>query len=768
LAEFGVGPNIQEGVTLDIHAGNILCSVAVLALLALGLSAGASIPTGKDLERAVASASRPFVLLDEQELAALRKAVQSDGPKRAAYLQPMGEGESEYAGAGVLAIANRWLKADIRIPAHGGHAHYFFCDCGTQLTLPDDLQPRPEYTCPACGKKYSGERFDAAVRCFKHHQLANAALHLAVAYGIEQNRKYSDKAAEILRKYAEVYPGPHTSPTAGGILFQSLNEAMWIIPLAQAYDLIYDSGSLSAADKKSIEDRLFRPAAEGIRASGLGGNWGSWHLSAVGVVGFAIRDAGMVEYAIKAFQAQISGVLGEDGLWPESVHCYHFFPLQAFVFFTEASARAGIDLYNWEAKPGKSLKSMFTAPLEYMYPNFQLPAINDGWYAAWLPLNLYEVARRRWDDPAFAWALDAGYEVEAEAQKTVLTKSMSHLGGAPLYGFLLGPEQPEKPAAPVFKSTNFDHFGLCTLRNENTMLTFHYGRFLGHGHLDKLSFTLYSNNTLLAPDYGTPGYGSQILHWYQSTESHNTVVVDGKSQARSAENATDAFFSGKLAQFAQATSKEIYPGVTQTRKILLIGNACFIVDDLASPNAHQFDWLIHCEGFPWVSSKHTPAKIDTSAYPNVAFGRTDHISHGYRVNWKSPTCDLAFGIWCDGADVGLGKCPAETDARHASMLMCRKRGRKVRFVAALLPTKPGSVSQLTRTGGLIQASYDGQTYYLGTGPGGQGELTTDGELAAVRVSNGEVTGAVLVHGSWLKWQGKTLIERASKVGCAEL
>ena len=750
---------------MDMHVTNLFCSAAFMALLSLGMSAGASIPQGKELQRVVASASRPFVLVNGQELAALRQAVKMDGPKREAYLQPMGAGESEYAGAGVLAIANRWLTADIRIPEHGGHAHHFYCDCGTQLTLPSDLQPRAEYTCPACGKKFSGERFDAAVRCFHHHQLANAALHLAVAYGIEQDRKYADKAAEILRKYAEVYPGPHTSATAGGMLLQSLNEAMWVIPLAQAYDLIYDSGSLTDADKKQIEDRLFRPAAEGIRACGLGGNWGSWHLSAVGVVGFAIRDASMVEYAVKAFQAQISGVLGDDGLWPESVHCYHFFPLQAFVFFTEASVRAGIDLYNWEAKPGKSLKSMFTAPLEYMYPNFQLPAINDGWYAAWLPLNLYEVARRRWDDPAFAWALDTGYEVEA--QRKALGKSLSGLGGAPLYGFLLGPEKPEKPAAPVFASTNFDHFGLCTLRNDNAMLTFHYGRFLGHGHPDKLSFTLYANNTLLAPDYGTPGYGSKILQWYQSTASHNTVVVDGKSQARSAENAIDVFFAGKVAQFAQATSKEVYPGVTQTRKILLIGNACFIVDDLTGKNAHQFDWLIHCEGFAHVSSTHTPAKFDVSAYPNVAFGRTDHINRGYRVNWKSPESDLAFGIWCDGAAVGLGKCPAETDARRASFLVCRQRGKKTRFVAALLPTKAGSVSELARTGGLIQASYDGETYYLSTGPGGEGELTTDGELAAVRVSNGEATGAVLVGGSWLKWQGKTLFERASKAECVE-
>ena len=758
-------------MTLD----SIMC--AAMALLIVSISAAAPVPEGKDLERLVASAPRPFVLINEHELVALRAAVKTDGPKREAYLQPMGEGESEYAGAGVLAIANRWLKADIRIPSRGGHAHHFYCDCGTQLTLPPDLEPRPSYTCPACAKTFSGDRYDNAVRCFHHHQLANGALQLAVAYGIEQDRKYSDKVAEILRKYAEAYPGPHTNHLEGGIIYQSLNEAMWVIPLAQAYDLIYDS--LSDADRQLIEDRFLRPAAEGIQRCGTGGNWGSWHLSAVGVVGFAIRDAAMVQFAVKAFQQQIKDQLGDDGLWPESVHCYHFFPLQAFIFLTEASERAGIDLYNWEPKPGKGLKSMFTAPLEYMYPNFQLPAINDGWYAAFLPLDLYEVARRVWDDPEFEWVQDYGYEIEADARKKVLARSMAHLGGAPLYRFLLGPERPERPVAPVFASTRYPNFGLCTLRNEQTMLTFHYGRFLGHGHPDKLSFTLFSRDTLLAVDYGTPGYGSKILGWYKSTASHNTVVVDGKSQAGSKDNTIDTFFAGKDAQFAEATARDTYPGVAHTRKILLIGDACFIIDDLhglptpehpepvEGAQAHTFDWLIHCEGFARVLGERPAAQIDVVAYPSVAFSRTEQIGEGYRVNWTTDTCELALGIWSDGAEVGLGKCPAESDARHASMLMVRSQGREARFVAALLTARPGSPQELSRTGGIVQAETGGATYYLSTSPTNQGDLTTDGELAAVRVKNGAVTGAVLIQGSWLKWKGKALVERGQKVDCAE-
>ena|ERR1041385_579978 len=62
------------------------------------------------------------------------------------------------------------------------------------------------------------------------------------------------KAAEILLRYAEAYPGPHTSNLEGGMIYQSLDESMSVIPLAQAYDLIYES--LNESKRKKIEDFL--------------------------------------------------------------------------------------------------------------------------------------------------------------------------------------------------------------------------------------------------------------------------------------------------------------------------------------------------------------------------------------------------------------------------------------------------------------------------------------------------------------------------------
>ena len=89
--------------------------------------------------------------------------------------------------------------------------------------------------------------------------------------------------------------------------------------------------------------------------------------------------SGFIDFATQQFKAQIKDQLGDDGLWPESINTYHFYPLDGFLAFVEAAANNGDNLYDWEPKPGKGIKAMFTAPLRYAYPNMRLAAINDGW-----------------------------------------------------------------------------------------------------------------------------------------------------------------------------------------------------------------------------------------------------------------------------------------------------------------------------------------------------------------------------------------------------
>src|ERR1035441_2954991 len=224
---------------LNLHARSLLLLAACLVSLASG-SLGAS-----------AFPKRPFVLLNEDELAALRSDLAKTGWKASLYRADRGFTVMG-SGRGVRANADLWLKRPIEIPTRGGHFHQFFCVDGDRLELPKDQRfvPGP-YRCPKCGKQYSGVKFALALRRVVHGWLAQAALDLALVGAIEHKPEYAAKAAEILSAYAAAYPGPHTDALTGGMIYQSLDEAMWVVPLAQAYDLIYSD--LSSGQRVKIE-----------------------------------------------------------------------------------------------------------------------------------------------------------------------------------------------------------------------------------------------------------------------------------------------------------------------------------------------------------------------------------------------------------------------------------------------------------------------------------------------------------------------------------
>jgi len=727
------------------------------------------------IERILSSVTRPFVLINERELSVLRRGLTKDGWKRALYLQPARQFHGTHVGEGLLSVANRWVESPIVIPARGGHYHHFFCHCGARLTIPPNFTVGGNYTCSACGMTFAGENYDGAVRYLHHNHLSGAALACALVYAIEKDRVYSDKAAEILLGYSEAYPGPHTDSTTGGMMLQSLCEAVWVIPLAQAYDLIYYSRSLNEPLREQLEARLLRPIAEGLKSIGIAGNWGSWHLAAVGVLGLAIKAADLVRYALESFQTQLIKEIGSDGLWPESVHTYHFYALTALIQLAEACHRAGIDIYSWEPLPGRSLKTLFTAPLQYVYPSFRLPAINDGWYDAFLPLDLYEIAHRRWDDPTFAWVLKRGYRFGEAPINADQREHVRDLQRRSYFAFLFGRDLPGRSSPPVMKSHDFHHIGICTLRRDDEiMVTFDYGPFYGHGHLDKLSFTLYARDTLLLPDYGTPGYGSSALSYYSSTFSHNTVVVDGRSQEAARRHGLKNRFCGKYVQFADATADDCYPGVTHARRIALVAGHLLIYDRLTSQEEHDYDWLIHCEGEPSVCAGIEMADASLGHETPVLWTRHYAVPESFEMEWRCGKVRLALGAWGSPEEslVALGEGPAETLERKCSVLAHRRRAADAEFVTVLSPLGENERVDMAQDGPVLRLSEKDCVHYLfvrrSQAAHTEFPILTDGELAAVRCCDGQVQSATLIRGTFLRWMDEVLLEFPEIVDCVEV
>ncbi len=705
--------------------------------LALVIGLGACILASN----AGASHTSPRILLSAEEITRLRQEVRADGWKRDVYLSAPNS-HALRLGSGVKTDADAWLGREIVIPARSGHFHNFFCSDGNQLEVPQDMKEHPEgYKCPACGKVYQGERYDGGVRWWAHNGLSRAAFDLALTYAIEGDTRYASKAVEILSKYADAYPGPHTSNVQGGIMYQSLCESVWSIPLAWAYDLVYDSPAMTPELREKIEGKLFRPVATGLKNMGLGGNWGSWHLSATGVIGYAIGDQELIDYAITSFKSQITNQLGDDGLWPESVHTYHFYPLAAFLYLAEAAYHNGTDLFHWEARPGKSLKAMFTAPLGYMYPDTRLPAINDGWFDVFLPLDQYELAYLRTGDPAIGWALKEGYALR-KADRTGL------------WAFLKGDSLECECPKPEFDSIDYPVLGIATLRSgDKSMLTFDYGPYLGHGQPDKMGITLWANGKLLVADYGTCGYGSAALAWYKSTPAHNTVVVDGRNQAATKERRLTCFEGDEVFEVAEGETEEAYPGVLHRRTIVRVDGYYVMIDSLTSDSEHTYDWFLRSEGD--LSTGLLPT--ESSDPPKYAFVEsvTTHQADGkWQARWESGDQGLGLFMLDEGRySVADCKCPAEALNRKVPLIVARKTGREAVFTSVLYPYEGKLYTVCGLDHGLVRVAHDGVTDYIYTGRVEQGSpLVTDGRFALVRVKDDQPILTRVIGGDKVEWR----------------
>lgn len=703
--------------------------------MAESIFGGSSIATPGQLERMLGAIPRPFVVINDRELSVLRRGLTKDGWKRALYLAPVEQGQSAYMGYGLLSVANRWLESDISISNRGG-------------------------------------RFDGAHHL--HQQLAGAALSLALVYGIEKDRAYADKAIEILLEYARVYAEPHADNLTGGVLQKSFCEAVWAIPLAQAYDLICNPRTMRESERDAVEESLFMPIAGSLKQVDEHCDWRAWSVSAVGVIGMALKNAQLLHYALSSFETQLRERVGEDGLWPESIDSSHFHTLRAFIHLAEGCSRLGLNLYSHSAGPNRSLRAMFRAPLNYVYPSFRLPTINDGLYDAFVPLDLYEIAFRRWGDPSFAWVLKRGYRLSEIPASSDHKRFADLFERRSFYAFLFGRDLPGRVGSPVLNAQCSPSLGMCVLRNDRLMATLDYGPSLPNGHLDKLGFTLFADNELRIPDYGTPECGAGIADFYRGTAAHNTVMVDGRSQEPVCDNGLQYFHVGNAVQCVEAVAEDCYPGVTHVRQMVMLSDALIITDRLTGREKHTYDWLMHCDGVPEIEVDAEPCEFGLQPEPPIRVERSWSMPDCCRVNWRCERGGVALGLWfCGGEGIAaLGTTPAETSRKTSSLLIGRQAGAEAVFLTVIVPLREGESVEMDKTGGVVRIlRADGADYvYVRAADQSfvKDGLTTDAQLAVLQVRSGEICALGLVQGTRLMWGGESVIESTLPVKCLQV
>ena len=650
--------------------------------------------------------SHPRLLFNAEAVAHLKQRVE----------QPAWSAQWKAFRAGVDSA----LVHEIELPPRGANWwHWYVCPKhGARLTTGKQIAPwQWEHVCPIDQEVLRGDPsrpdrdFDGCVISGNHDGYARDVQRAGIAFQVTGDTRYAARARNILLAYAArylSYPLHDTrgqARTGGGrIHSQTLDESVWLIPMAQGADLVWDT--LPEADRKTIAGKLFLPAArDTILAHRMGiHNIQNWKNSAVGLTGFLLGDDALIQAAVddpdRGYRAQMAKGVQADGAWFEGAWGYHFYTLSAVWALTEAARNCGIDLY------GEPLKRMFQAPIQLAMPNGTLPAFNDSTETS-VRNDLYELAWSRYHDPMFAMGL-AGSDRRSD------------------FALWFGEDQPPRGAGHSLGSRNSLASGYAILERgegaQATWLCLKYGPHGGgHGHPDKNNFILYAHGRVLFPDPGTRPYGSPLHgEWDRVTLSHNTLVVDGASQAE-ATGRSLAFGKDGGADYAMTDAGAIYPGVRFIRTAVMLSQDLIIfVDRVTADKPHTFDLVTHHFG-AWLNlPAGEAARLPAGAgYQHLKGATIRTAPGGTALTLDAGTLIVLAGN--EPTDVITGTGVGRSTEERIPLSIFRRTGQQAAYVwAAALDGKP------------VKLEVNGLTV-RSTTPDRAWDVTVDADKPSVRV-----------------------------------
>lgn len=621
--------------------------------------------------------AHPVIACTGEELARLRQAYRNGGPDRLPV-------------ASMVDRAEEGLRRPVEFPPRGGqHNQWYQCEaCQIALKTVDATH----HECPRCGNVYTGEPYDDVVFSRVHGDNLRRMVCAAWAYAVTGESEFASFARDVLIGYAERYEAyPYHSASrredewtvkSGGYLYeQTLNEsACMTSQIAPAYDLIHDAPILTDTDHERIRDGLLLPMLENIDQNKAGkSNWQTWHNAGILWGGAVLRDETWIEKAISdpenGFFHQMDISVTGEGMWYENSWGYHFYTLSAMVEITEGARRLGIDLWSHPV-----LKKMFTVPLRYAMPDGSLPRFGDDVRSSVASGRRHlELAYHAYGDDSMLPYLspEPTWDTVMLGRSAASTGSPSSMGSEVLDG-----------AGHAILRTNGEA-GLASV------MTFGpYGGF--HGHFDKLSFVLFGLGEELGVDPGRAASQAYRLpihrDWYKATFSHNTVLVDRKSQ-EPAQGYLELFATSERYAAAQAGCDEAYPGVKQRRLLLLTPTYLLAVDTLDADEARRFDWVYHSRGMDAVCDQVQDNVQSDDAFPGFEYlqnVRSGVTGDTVRVRFRGDPVSTCLTIVGEpGTTVLVGDGPGASVEERVPLTMVSRCGTQGRFVSVLEPVRDG-------------------------------------------------------------------------------
>lgn len=458
----------------------------------------------------------------------------------------------------------------------------------------------------------------------RHKKNFFIAQKAGVLYQVLEDEKYAKYIRDMLFQYEAMYKNlplhPQKRSYARGKLFwQCLNDSNWLVYMSQAYDAIYDY--LSAHERKTLEDNLFRPFADFISLENPQffnrvHNHSTWGIAAVGMIGLVMNDENLIQRALygieddglevggkdndggtikvegqrKGFFANLEEPFSPDGYYTEGPY-YQRYAMYPFLIFALAMENSRPDLKVLQHKNGVLLKGV-NALLNLSDADGEFFPLNDGQKG----MSYHSASLVTAVDLAYFYGeKDPQLLSIVEKQNQVL---LQESGLSAAIGVRDGKAKPfAKDSVNLSDGPDGQQGGVGILRygNEDLTLVFKYAaQGLSHGHYDKLSFSLYEKGDEVLQDYGLArfvnieqkgggNYLKENATWAKTTIAHNTLSINGQkhfdgkydvaSQHHSALFTFDA--EKENVKVVSATEENAYPGTLMHRTMAVIKDEYF-------------------------------------------------------------------------------------------------------------------------------------------------------------------------------------------------
>ena len=506
-------------------------------------------------------------------------------------------------------------------------------------------------------------------------------------YQITGQEKYASFVKDMLLQYAEMYPGLPLHPTqksyaTGKIFWQCLNDANWLVFTSQAYDCIFDY--LTTDERTLLEQDLFIPFADFLsegnpRFFNRIHNHCTWATAAVGLMALAmkndtlldkalygLKDDGIIVdelknksgYVVKdgvrqtGFLAQLDYSFSPDGYFSEGPY-YQRYAIFPFLVFSHALNNNKPELKIFEYRDQILLKATETL-LELTDQHGEFFPINDSQKG--MSYKAYEVVT----------AVDLMcYMKDGNAQLLEWARQQEEVAFNET-GFYVAqklkeqqPKQPIKRSVHLADGVNGDEGGIAVLRQGGSELFFKFStQGMGHGHFDRLSYSLTDKAGETIQDYGAVRWvnvdqkgGGRYLPenktFGKQTIGHNTIVINKTSQyeakVKKAEKHAPEFYHKDFSQpnfkIISAIENNAYPNVDLQRVVILFEDTSFfeplLLDIFAfnAPEKVTVDLPLWYKGVPMETSFDCPK--------NKTGMQSLGQSNGYQHIWEESICSLS-------------------------------------------------------------------------------------------------------------------------------